>query len=114
MINRPWGASNDGESVNVFMQRGMEAVGFGGDGAVVVADDPTLDWPARVLANLQRAALEAGFYVQRMMPQLVETSSCRDNRCAVGGTWCANESSTGVGGWFGVGRLRFSARNCTA
>lgn len=68
--NPPWGASNDGESVNVFMQRGIEAVGFRGDGAVVVADDPTLEWPSRVLANLQRTALEAGFYVQRMMPQV--------------------------------------------
>jgi predicted methyltransferase len=68
--NPPWGASNDGESVNVFMQRGMEAVGFSGDGAVVVADDPTLEWPSRVLANLQRAALDAGFYVQRMMTQV--------------------------------------------
>jgi predicted methyltransferase len=68
--NPPWGASNDGESVNVFMQRGMEAIGFAGDGAVVVADDPTLEWPSRVLANLQRAALDAGFYVQRMMTQV--------------------------------------------
>jgi predicted methyltransferase len=68
--NPPWGASNDGASVNVFMQRGMEAIGLGGDGAVVVADDPTLEWPSRVLANVQRAALEAGFYVRRMMPQV--------------------------------------------
>jgi predicted methyltransferase len=68
--NPPWGASNDGESVNVFMQRGMEAIGFAGDGAIVVADDPTLEWPSRVLANLQRAALDAGFYVQRMMTQV--------------------------------------------
>lgn len=68
--NPPWGASNDGESVNVFMQRGFEAVGSRGDGAVVVADDPSLEWPSRVLANLQRSALAAGFYVQRMMPQV--------------------------------------------
>lgn len=68
--NPPWGASNDGESVNIFMRRGMEAIGFVGDGAVVVADDPTLDWPGRVLANLQRRALDDGFYVQRMMAQV--------------------------------------------
>jgi predicted methyltransferase len=68
--NPPWGASNDGESVNVFMQRGMEAVGFRGDGAVVVADDPTLEWPSKVLASLQRTALESGFYVNRQMPQV--------------------------------------------
>jgi len=68
--NPPWGASNEGESVNVFMRRGMEAIGYGGDGAVVVADDPTLEWPSRVLASLQGAALEADFYVRRMMPQV--------------------------------------------
>ena len=68
--NPPWGASNDGESVIVFTQRGMEAVGFAGNGAVVVADDPTLDWPSRVLANLERTALDAGFYIQRVMPQV--------------------------------------------
>ncbi len=68
--NPPWGASNDGESVKVFMQRGMEAVGMRGDGAVVVADDPDLEWPRRVLAGLQQAALDAGFVVQRMMTQV--------------------------------------------
>jgi N4-bis(aminopropyl)spermidine synthase len=68
--NPPWGASNDGESVNVFMQRGMEAVGYTGEGMAVVADDPELEWPKRVLANLQAFALQSGFYVQRMMPQV--------------------------------------------
>jgi N4-bis(aminopropyl)spermidine synthase len=66
--NPPWGASNEGESVRVFMQRGMEATAFEGDGMVVVADDPELEWPKRVLANLQTSALEAGFFVQRMLP----------------------------------------------
>jgi predicted methyltransferase len=68
--NPPWGASNQGESVKVFMQRGMEATGYRGDGAVVVADDPDLPWPRQVLANLQQAAISSGFYVQRLMPQL--------------------------------------------
>jgi len=68
--NPPWGASNDGESVKVFMQRGMEATGYRGNGAVVVADDPDLEWPGRVLASLQQAAISAGFFVQRMMPQV--------------------------------------------
>ena len=48
------------------MQRGMEATGYRGQGMVVVADDPDLDWPKRVLARLQGAALDAGFFVQRM------------------------------------------------
>ena len=43
--NPPWGASNDGESVNVFVQRGMEATGYVGEGMVVIADDTDLEWP---------------------------------------------------------------------
>lgn len=68
--NPPWGASNEGESVNVFMERGMEATAFQGEGMVVVADDPELEWPRRVLANLQASALESGFIVQRMLPHV--------------------------------------------
>ena len=68
--NPPWGASNDGESVNVFVQRGMEAIGYSGEGMVVIADDPELEWPKRVLANVQASALRSGFFVQRLMPQL--------------------------------------------
>ena len=65
--NPPWGASNDGESVNVFIQRGMEAVGYTGEGLAVVADDEELEWPQQVLANLQSFSLARGFFVQRMM-----------------------------------------------
>jgi predicted methyltransferase len=68
--NPPWGASNDGESVKVFMQRGMEAAGYKGEGMVVIADDDELEWPKRVLANVQNFALASGFFVQKMMPQL--------------------------------------------
>jgi N4-bis(aminopropyl)spermidine synthase len=68
--NPPYGASNDGESVKVFVQRGMEAIAYDGEGLVVIADDNTLDWPPRVMAKLQAAALESGFIVQRLMPQL--------------------------------------------
>ena len=70
--NPPWGASNDGMSVRLFVQRGMEAVGYGGEGMVVIADDEELEWPQRVLANTQRFALESGFYVQRMMSRVHE------------------------------------------
>jgi predicted RNA methylase len=68
--NPPWGASNDGESVKVFMQRGMEGTAYAGQGLVVLADDPTLEWPGRVLANVQKFVVESGFIVQRMMPQV--------------------------------------------
>lgn len=68
--NPPWGASNEGESVKVFVQRGMEATSYGGEGMVVIADDIDLEWPKRVLASVQRFIVGSGFFVQRMMPQL--------------------------------------------
>src|SRR5438876_454177 len=51
--NPPWGASNEGESVCLFMQRGMEAVAYSGEALVVIADDEELEWPGRVLAKVQ-------------------------------------------------------------
>jgi predicted methyltransferase len=55
--NPPWGASNEGESVKVFAQRGMEAVGNNGEGIIVIADNHELEWPQRVLAATQSFAL---------------------------------------------------------
>ncbi len=68
--NPPWGASNNGESVNLFVQRGIEAVRGQGEGMVVIADDETLEWPREVLYRVQAFASESGFYVSRMMPRL--------------------------------------------
>lgn len=68
--NPPWGASNDGESVKVFTQRGMEATGYSGEGMLVIADDLELEWPKRVLANVQQFAISSGFYVQKMMSRV--------------------------------------------
>lgn len=69
--NPPWGASNAGSSVNAFALRGIEAVGYQGEGTIVIADhEEDLSWPAEVLANAQAFALEHGFYISRMMPRL--------------------------------------------
>lgn len=70
--NPPWGASNNGESVKVFMQRGMEATGFVGAGVVVVGDDPELEWTEQVRANLEAAALADGFVVEQRMRRVHE------------------------------------------
>lgn len=70
--NPPWGASNGGESVNAFVERGMEATGHIGEGVVVIADDDDLPWPKKVLANVQRFASEHGFYVSKMQRKLHE------------------------------------------
>lgn len=68
--NPPWGASNNGESVNAFSQRGIEAVGYSGEGMVVVADDDELEWPKVVLGKVQRYAYEKGFYVSKMQRKI--------------------------------------------
>lgn len=70
--NPPWGASNNGESVNVFVERGMEATQHRGEGVVVIADDDELEWPKRVLASVQGFAAKEGFYVSRMQRKLHE------------------------------------------
>lgn len=70
--NPPWGASNNGDSVNVFVQRGIEAVERGGEGMIVIADDDQLEWPKVVLSKVQSFASTHGYFVSRMMPQLHE------------------------------------------
>lgn len=68
--NPPWGASNNGASVNLFAQRGVEALQHRGEGLIVIADDEKLDWPQEVLYEVQSFASSRGFYVSRMMPRL--------------------------------------------
>ena len=68
--NPPWGASNNGESVCVFMQRGMEATNYCGEGLLVIADDDELTWSEEVLAKAQQFAISSGFFVQKMMPKM--------------------------------------------
>ena len=73
--NPPWGASNGGESVKVFAQRGLEAIDHAGRGLIVIADDPELAWPRQVAAKVQSFALECGFAVQQLLPRLHLTIS---------------------------------------
>lgn len=68
--NPPWGHYNDGESVNAFVERGFEAVGYDGQGVVVIADDDELDWPKAVLGRVQAYSASKGFFVSRMQRKL--------------------------------------------
>lgn len=68
--NPPWGQYNEGQSINIFVERGIEAVSNVGEGLIVIADDAELDWPKTVLASVQRNAAGRGFYVARMQPEL--------------------------------------------
>jgi predicted methyltransferase len=68
--NPPWGASNSGESVKVFVERGMEACGDESVGAIVIADDSKVAWSRRVLSEVQKFVLANDFYVQEMQTNL--------------------------------------------
>lgn len=68
--NPPWGQYNDGESINVFVDRGVEAVCGQGEGLVVIADDKEINWSQEVLAKVQTHAASRGFFVARMQPEL--------------------------------------------
>lgn len=68
--NPPWGASNSGESVKVFVERGMEACGPESVGAIVIADDSKVKWSRRVLSEVQRHLLANQYYVQEMQTNL--------------------------------------------
>lgn len=68
--NPPWGQYNSGESISIFVERGMEALSNQGEGLIVIADDSQLEWPKAVLASVQRRSGERGFYVARMQPEL--------------------------------------------
>ncbi|MFT4503205.1 bis-aminopropyl spermidine synthase family protein [Caballeronia sp. 15711] len=69
-INPPWGASNGGQSVTAFLERGSEATNEKSLGIVVIGDDPDLDWTQLVLRDTQARALELGYVVSELMPQL--------------------------------------------
>ena len=69
-INPPWGASNGGQSVTTFLERGSEATNQKSLGIVVIGDDPDLDWTQFVLRDTQARALELGYVVSELMPQL--------------------------------------------
>ena len=71
-INPPWGASNGGESVIAFFERGSQATNEKSLGIVVIGDDPELGWTQDVLRDTQRRALELGYVVSELLPQLHE------------------------------------------
>lgn len=68
--NPPWGASNNGESVLVFLERGIEGTKAQSEGAIVIADDKTLPWTQEVILTTQRHASSYGYMVAEMLPEL--------------------------------------------
>ncbi len=68
--NPPWGASNEGESVSIFVERGIESLKLGGLGAIVMADDEEFDWTKIVLQKTQMKMIDYGFLIYEMIPGL--------------------------------------------
>ena len=67
--NPPFGASNGGRSVEVFLKRGDESLAANGTGCVVVADDPALEWTREVMKQVQRYLFSNGFIVTELLPR---------------------------------------------
>jgi N4-bis(aminopropyl)spermidine synthase len=68
--NPPWGASNNGESVCAFLERGIEACGTPAEGVIVIADDRERAWTQQVLLESQRRAAQLGFVVAELIPEM--------------------------------------------
>lgn len=67
--NPPFGKSNGGKSVDVFIRRGIEACGKDCRACVVLADDDTLPWTQDVLGNVQSNVVASGFMISELRPK---------------------------------------------
>lgn len=67
--NPPFGASNEGRSVEAFLRRAFEATGDDAVGCIVVADHPGYPWTRDVLVSTQRLVMRAGFMVSELLPE---------------------------------------------
>src|SRR5262249_46639617 len=65
--NPPWGASNGGESVCAFVERGIEGVKPVAVGFIIIGDHPDYTWTHKVLQTTQRLVFDSGFYVAEML-----------------------------------------------
>jgi N4-bis(aminopropyl)spermidine synthase len=68
--NPPWGASNDGQSVNAFVKRGIESTKPKGIGAIVIADNVEYSWTSHVIFETQKHLISSGYIVSEMIPCL--------------------------------------------
>jgi len=67
--NPPFGASNNGKSMEAFLKRGIEAVGKDAFGCVVLADHPKYPWTRNVLFATQRWVVQNGFAISVLLPE---------------------------------------------
>ena len=67
--NPPWGASNNGRSVEAFLKRGIEAVGKDATGCLVLPDHKNYQWTHDVLLATQRIVIKYGFMISTLLPE---------------------------------------------
>jgi len=67
--NPPFGSSNEGRSVEIFVRRGIEATGSDATGCIVMADQDSLQWSQQILFSTQDILIKEGFYVSEMIPK---------------------------------------------
>ena len=70
--NPPFGASNDGKSIEAFINRGIEAVGKSATGCLVMGDDPEFPWTREVMFTTRKFVVSKGFAVSELLPEFHE------------------------------------------
>ena len=67
-INPPWGAHNDGKSVEVFLRRAIEFCAGHSTGCIVIGDEPGTPWTHAVQLTVQRFLTERSYRIAEMLP----------------------------------------------
>ena len=98
-INPPWGQYNEGESVKVFLERGLVAIRNGGIGVIAIGHSQLFPWTGRVLQRTQEHATKHNSHVYEMIPEFhtyhlddaPELTSCGMFICRAGPHGLKNE-----------------------
>jgi N4-bis(aminopropyl)spermidine synthase len=67
--NPPYGASNEGRSIEAFAQRGIEACKEGAVACLVIADYSEYYWTKQIMFSTQEFMLINNFYVSQLVPK---------------------------------------------
>lgn len=67
--NPPYGASNEGRSIEAFAQRGIEACRENAVACLVIADHPEYYWTKQLMFSTQEFMLINNFYVSQLLPK---------------------------------------------
>jgi predicted methyltransferase len=68
-INPPFGQSNNGRSIEAFLNRAFEASGPNAVGCIILADDARYSWTREVLYKIQQVILQNGWMISELLPE---------------------------------------------